>query len=66
MDVSTLAQAAVLQQTGQQQQEMSVAMTKQAIESQTQAAAGFMEQAANQAKAAAAAAEARGGIDIKV
>jgi len=64
MDVSTLAQAAVLQNAGQNRQEMNVALTKQAIESQTQAAVGMMQQVADQAKAAAA--EARGGVDIKV
>lgn len=64
MDVSTLAAYSVGMAQGMQKQEANVAMTKQAIESNTAAAQMLSEQVADQAKAAAAAAS--GGINIKV
>lgn len=64
MDVSTLAQTAVAQNASQLQQDVSMNLMKQAIQNQGEVATGLLQQAVDQAKAAAA--EARGGIDIKV
>lgn len=64
MDVSTLAAYGVGMMQSMQKQETNVALTKQAIESNTAAAKMLSEQVVDQAKAAAAAAA--GGINIKV
>jgi len=63
MDVSALAQTAVAQNASQLQQDVSMNLMKQAIQNQGEVATGLLQQAVDQAKAAAA--EARGGIDIK-
>ncbi len=63
MDITGLAVSAMAMQKASNNQEASVAMTRQAIESQTAAAATIVEQVSEQAKASAAAA-ARGGINI--
>ena len=65
MDVNTLATTAVRMQTASNNQDASIAMTRQAIESQTAAASVMVDQVVQQAKAAAAAA-ANGGINILV
>jgi hypothetical protein len=62
MDISSLATAAVAMQKVSNNQETNVAMTRQAIESQTAAAATLVEQVSDQAKAATAAA--RGGVNV--
>jgi len=63
MDITGLAAHGVAMMQGMQKQQANVAMTRNAIESNTQAAQLLTEQVADQAKAAAQAASS-GKIDI--